>query len=94
MRTFATESGGMAFFPHFLTEYPEIFRNMATNLRSRYLITYTPSNQARDGKYRKIKVDLIDPSNNLPLTMKDDKKKPLKYTVYAKSGYTAPKPVD
>ena len=94
MRTFATESGGMAFFPHFLTEYPEIFRNMATNLRSRYLIAYTPSNQARDGKYRKIKVELVDPANNLPLIMKDDKKKPLKYTIYAKAGYTAPKAVD
>ncbi len=94
MRTFATESGGMAFFPHFLTEYPEIFRNMATNLRSRYLITYTPSNQARDGKYRKIKVDLVDPSNNQPMRMEDDKHKPLKYTIYAKAGYTAPKPVD
>jgi VWFA-related protein len=94
MRTFATESGGMAFFPHFLTEYPEIFRNMATNLRSRYLITYTPSNQARDGKYRKIKVDLVDPSNNQPMRLEDDKHKPLKYTIYAKSGYTAPKSVD
>jgi Ca-activated chloride channel homolog len=94
MRTFATESGGMAFFPHFFTEYPEIFRNMATNLRSRYLITYTPSNAARDGKYRKIKVDLVDPSDNQPVKMKDDKGKPLKYTIYAKSGYTAPKPVD
>jgi VWFA-related protein len=94
MRTFATESGGMAFFPHFLTEYPEIFRNMSTNLRSRYLITYTPSNQARDGKYRKIKVELIDPSNNLPMRIEDDKRKPLKYTIYAKAGYTAPRPVD
>jgi Ca-activated chloride channel family protein len=94
MRTFATESGGMAFFPHFVTEFPEIFRNMSQNLRSRYLITYTPSNQARDGKYRKIKVDLIDPSNNQPMRMEDDKRKPLKYTIYAKSGYEAPKPLD
>ncbi|HEY1757016.1 MAG TPA: VWA domain-containing protein [Bryobacteraceae bacterium] len=94
MKTFATESGGMAFFPHFVTEFPEIFRNMATNLRSRYLITYTPSNQARDGKYRKIKVELIDPSNNLPMPMVDDKHKPIKYSIYAKAGYTAPRPVD
>ncbi len=34
MRTFATESGGMAFFPHFIAEFPEIFRNMSTALRS------------------------------------------------------------
>lgn len=94
MRTFATESGGMAFFPHFVTEYPEIFRNMATALRSRYLLTYTPSNQAKDGKYRRIKVELVDPATNQPWTIKDEKGKIVKYTIYAKSGYTAPKPVD
>lgn len=94
MRTFATESGGMAFFPHFITEYPEIFRTMASNLRSRYLLTYTPSNQAHDGKYRKIKVELVDPKNNEPMRLQDEKGKPLKFTIYAKSGYTAPKAVD
>ena len=65
MRTFATESGGMAFFPHFVTEFPEIFRNMSTALRSRYLLTYTPSNQAKDGKYRRIKVQLVDPATSM-----------------------------
>lgn len=94
MRTFATESGGMAFFPHFVTEFPEIFRNMSTALRSRYLLTYTPSNQAKDGKYRRIKVELVDPATNQPWTIKDEKGKVVKYTIYAKAGYTAPKPVD
>lgn len=94
LRTFSTESGGMAFFPHFVTELPEIFRNMSNALRSRYLLTYTPSNQAHDGKYRRIKVDLIDPASNQPWKMVDEKNKPVKYTIYAKSGYNAPKPVD
>ena len=82
-----------AAWPSSRTSSPSIRRSSATwplNLRSRYLITYTPSNQARDGKYRKIKVDLVDPSNNQPMRMEDDKRKPLKYTIYAKSGYTAP----
>ncbi len=94
MRTFATESGGMAFFPHFVTEFPEIFRNMSSALRSRYMLTYTPSNQAHDGKYRRIKVELVDPATNRPWKIVDDKNKPVKYTIYAKSGYTAPRPVD
>ncbi len=94
MRTFATESGGMAFFPHFVTEFPEIFRNMSNALRSRYTLSYTPTNQARDGKFRRIKVEIVDPATNLPWTMKDEKGKPVRYTVYAKSGYNAPKPVD
>lgn len=94
MRTFATESGGMAFFPHFVNEFPEIFRNMSNALRSRYTLSYTPTNQARDGKYRRIKVEVVDPATNLPWKMVDEKGKPVKYTVYAKSGYTAPKPVE
>jgi Ca-activated chloride channel homolog len=94
MRTFATESGGMAFFPHFVTELPEIFRNMSAALRSRYTLTYTPTNQARDGKFRRIKVELVDPATNLPWKMVDQKNKPVKYTIYAKSGYTAPHAVD
>lgn len=94
MRTFATESGGMAFFPHFVTELPEIFRNMSTAMRSRYTLTYTPTNQARDGKYRRIKVELVDPATNLPWKIVDEKNKPVKYTIYAKSGYNAPHAVD
>jgi Ca-activated chloride channel homolog len=94
MRTFATESGGMAFFPHFVTEFPEIFRNMSNALRARYTLSYTPTNQARDGKYRRIKVELVNPATNLPWKMVDEKGKPVKYTVYAKAGYNAPHPVE
>jgi len=59
-------------------------------LRSRYLIAYTPSNQARDGSTAKSRW-IWSTLQQSALTMKDDKNKPLKYTVYAKSGYTAPK---
>ena len=63
MRTFAKESGGMAFFPRFYGELPEIFQSITEAMRNQYVLTYTPSNQARDGKFRKIKVELINPEN-------------------------------
>jgi Ca-activated chloride channel homolog len=94
MRTFATESGGMAFFPHFYGEFPGIFQAIHQALRSQYVLTYTPTNQTRDGKYRKIKVELVNPENNQPLRVVDEKQKPIKYEVHAKPGYTAPRAVE
>jgi Ca-activated chloride channel homolog len=94
LRTFTKESGGMAFFPHFYGQFPEIYRNISEVLRSQYVLTYTPSNTARDGKFRKIKVELVNPDNNQPLRIEDEKKKPVKYEILAKPGYTAPKQVE
>ena len=94
LRTFTKESGGMAFFPHFYGEFPQIYRGISDVLRSQYVLTYTPSNTARDGKFRKIKVELVNPENNQPLQIKDEKGKPVKFEILAKPGYTAPKPVE
>jgi Ca-activated chloride channel homolog len=49
---------------------------------------------ARDGKFRKIKVELINPETNEPLRVVDEKGKPIKYQIQAKSGYTAPREVE
>jgi VWFA-related protein len=94
LRTFTKESGGMAFFPHFYGEFPQIYRGISEVLRSQYVLTYTPSNTARDGKFRKIKVDLVNPENNQPLRINDEKGKPVKFEILAKPGYTAPKQVE
>ena len=94
LRTFTKESGGIAYFPHFYGQFSDIYREISGILRSQYVLTYTPSNTARDGKFRKIKVELVNPENNQPLRINDEKNKPVKYEVLAKPGYTAPKPVE
>ena len=94
MRTFAKESGGMAFFPRFYGEMPQIYQAIEQAMRNQYVLAYTPSNQERDGKFRKIKVELVNPSTNEPLRVVDEKGKPIKYQIVAKSGYTAPRPVE
>ena len=94
MRTFARETGGMAFFPRFLGEFPTIFQNIHQALRSQYVITYSPSNNAHDGTFRKIKVELVNPATNEPLLVKDEKGKPVKYQIMAKAGYKAPRAVE
>jgi VWFA-related protein len=94
MRTFAKETGGMAFFPRFQGEYGQIFNDILQQMRSQYSIGYQPTNQARDGKFRKIKIDLINPATNEPLKVTDEKGKPIKYQIIAKAGYTAPRSVE
>jgi VWFA-related protein len=93
MKTFATETGGQAFFPRFVGEFGGIFQQIHQALRQQYVLTYAPSNKAHDGTYRKIKVQLVDHDGN-PVALKDEKGKPMKYTIVAKSGYKAPRPVE
>ncbi len=94
VRTFAKETGGMAFFPRFISEYPGIFGSVHNALRNQYSLAYTPTNQARDGKFRKIKVELVNPATNEPLKVTDEKGKAVKYQIVAKLGYTAAREVE
>jgi VWFA-related protein len=94
MRTFAKETGGQSFFPRFYGEFPNIFRAVSESLRNQYQLAYNPTNQARDGKFRKIKVELVNPATGEPLRIVDEKGKPMKYQVIAKAGYTAPRAVE
>jgi VWFA-related protein len=94
LNTFARETGGQAFFPRFIAEYPSIYKSVGDALRNQYSLAYQPSNQAKDGKFRKLKVELVDPANGNPLRIVDEKGKPLKYSIIAKQGYTAPHEVE
>lgn len=94
MRTFARETGGQAFFPRFPGEYPSVYQQIEEALRNQYSLSYHPTNVARDGKFRHIKVELVNPATNEPLRIVNQKNKPIKYTVIAKAGYNAPKPVE
>jgi len=94
MRTFAKETGGQAFFPRFEGEMPAIFGAIHQAMRNQYVLTYSSSNKAHDGTFRKIKVELVNPATNEPLPIKDEKGKPIKYTILAKAGYKAPRAVE
>jgi Ca-activated chloride channel family protein len=94
LRTFAKETGGQAFFPRFQGESPQIFQEIHQALRNQYVITYQPTNKAHDGTFRKIKVELVNPATNEPLPVKDEKGKPIKYSIVTKAGYKAPREVE
>jgi VWFA-related protein len=90
LKTFAAMTGGRSWLPRFDGEIPDIMHDVAESLRNQYSMSYSPSNEALDGKYRKIKVDLVAADGG-PLTVLDQKGKKVKFQVYARQGYTAPK---
>lgn len=95
LKTFAKETGGQAYFPRFQGELPGVFQSISQSLRNQYSLGYSPNNQAKDGKFRKLTVQLVNPGTNEPLKMLDQKTgKPMKYTILAKAGYTAPRAVE
>ena len=93
MKTFAKETGGMSFFPRFYGEFGSIFQAIEQSMRNQYSVGYAPTNTARDGKFRKIKVDLVGPQGD-PFRITDEKGKPIKYQIIAKAGYNAPRSVE
>jgi len=94
LRTFAKETGGQAYFPRFQGELPGVFQQISRSLRNQYSLGYSPNNQAKDGRFRKLTVQLVNPGTNEPLKMLDEKGKAIKYTIIAKAGYVAPRAVE
>ncbi|HEV2521392.1 MAG TPA: VWA domain-containing protein [Candidatus Acidoferrales bacterium] len=89
LQAFARLSGGTAWFPRFEGEIPDIFKSVAAFLRSQYSIGFAPGNLAHDGKYHKLKVEIVRPDGS-PLIVTNPKGKPQKPRVYTREGYTAP----
>lgn len=58
LKELAESSGGELNRADAVTDLPEVFIRIAGELRNQYLLGYYPTNAARDGKYRKIKVQI------------------------------------
>jgi VWFA-related protein len=54
-------TGGRAYFPRDERELRDAFKQIQDEMRSQYLIAYEPTNQALDGTYRQIEIDLLNP---------------------------------
>jgi VWFA-related protein len=55
------QTGGRAYFPQNESELRSAFVQIQQDLREQYLVAYSPSNKARDGSYRRIQIEVIDP---------------------------------
>ena len=63
MTRLAEETGGKVYFPDSIDLLPKIAAEITKELRTQYLISYTPTNDVRDGGFRKIKVEIVNNGN-------------------------------
>lgn len=90
LKTFSQLTGGYSWFPQFDGEIPGVLHDATAMLRNQYSLSFSPTSGAKDGKFHKVKVELVAPDGG-PLTVTDQKGKKQKYQVYAREGYEAPK---
>jgi Ca-activated chloride channel family protein len=76
LRRLAADTGGQVFFPPRPEELAAVYDQLAADAQNRYLVTYTPSNTARDGAWRAVSLTTSPPE----------------YVVRTRAGYRAPKP--
>ena len=93
LRSFARLSGGRAYFPQFEAEFPGIYRDISAALRNEYSISFSPTNTVKDGKFRKLKVEIVG-TDGQALQIVDPKGKEIKYQVRYREGYTASRAVE
>jgi VWFA-related protein len=63
----AEQTGGRHFPVENLNELPDIAAKIGIELHYQYLLGYTPKNQEKDGKYRRVQVRLKQPPGMPPL---------------------------
>jgi VWFA-related protein len=64
-------TGGRAYFPRNEEDLRVAFAQIQDELRSQYLVAYSPTNKAKDGTYRKVQLEIVNPERrkeNLRLT--------------------------
>jgi Ca-activated chloride channel homolog len=61
------QTGGRHFPVENLNELPDIAAKIGVELRNQYVLGYSPSNNERDGKYRRVQVRLNQPRGLPPL---------------------------
>jgi Ca-activated chloride channel family protein len=54
LKRIAAETGGQAFFPYREDEIAAVHQRLSIDVQNRYLVTYTPTNQKRDGAWRNV----------------------------------------
>jgi Ca-activated chloride channel family protein len=72
-------SGGRAFFPNSVNQLDDICTKIAIELKNQYQLGYRSKNEAKDGQWRQIRVEVKPPKGLPPLAVR------------ARTGYYAPK---
>jgi VWFA-related protein len=71
LRKLSERTGGRAFFPEDDADLRAAFAQIQRELREQYLVAYSPTNKNRDGTFRKVQLEVVNPElrkQNLRLT--------------------------
>ena len=61
LKKLSEQTGGRAFFPNNERDLANAFAQIERDLRERYLIAYSSTNKMRDGAYRKVSIEIVNP---------------------------------
>lgn len=61
LKKLAERTGGRAFFPDDESELRAAFSQIQLELRSQFLVAYSPTNKNRDGSFRKVQIEIVNP---------------------------------
>jgi Ca-activated chloride channel homolog len=78
LRRISEETGGESFAPRTIADVPDALAHIARDIRATYTIGYVPTNQARDGSMRKLRVVARHPDGR-------------RLKVQTRGGYLAPR---
>ena len=71
LRKITERTGGRAYFPKNEEDMRVAFAQIQRELREQYLVAYSPTNKQRDGSFRKLQIEVVNPDlkkNSLKLT--------------------------
>jgi VWFA-related protein len=61
LRKISERTGGRAYFPRNEDDLRVAFAQIQEDLRSQYLIAYSPLNKTKDGSFRKVQIEVVNP---------------------------------
>jgi Ca-activated chloride channel family protein len=64
-----SESGGRAFWAHRLENLPDTVEKLSREFRNQYVLGYYPKESQKDGKYRRVRVEMIETIKRMPLNV-------------------------
>ena len=70
LQQLAQATGGLAFFPEEVDDTEAICTQIAHDIRNQYTLAYYPTNEAQDGTFRTVQVDVIPPHGMGKLTVR------------------------
>jgi VWFA-related protein len=69
LKKVSERTGGRAFFPRDESDLRAAFTQIQEELRSQYLVAYSPTNKNRDGSYRRVQIEVVNPQTRKTLRL-------------------------